>query len=187
MAELPALGCLRGWEASVNEEGHLPTKRGMAMSNVIPPKAILVPTDFSETADLALAYGKKLANVFHAPLHVLHVLRDPILHAFPTNGYAALPNYREEAERDALRQLDELLTPTEREQLQAQLVVGWGAPFVEIIRYAKNHDVDLIVIGTHGRGAIAHLLLGSVAEKVVRKAPCPVLTVRPGPHEFVMP
>ena len=62
-----------------------------------------------------------------------------------------------------------------------------GAPFLEIIRYAKENDVDLIVLGTHGRSGLAHVLLGSVAERVVRKSPCPVLTVRHPEHEFVMP
>ena len=60
-----------------------------------------------------------------------------------------------------------------------------GSPFVEITTYAKEKDVDLIVLGTHGRSAIAHILLGSVAEKVVRKSPCPVLTVHPHGHQFV--
>ncbi len=62
-----------------------------------------------------------------------------------------------------------------------------GSPFFEIVRAAKREDADLVIVGTHGRGAIAHVLLGSVAEKVVRKAPCPVLTVREGVHDFVMP
>ncbi len=62
-----------------------------------------------------------------------------------------------------------------------------GTPFVEIVRYAKDNNVDVIVMGTHGRGAIVHMLLGSVAEKVVRKAPCPVLVVRDQEHDFVMP
>ena len=62
-----------------------------------------------------------------------------------------------------------------------------GSAFIEIICYAKEHNIDLIVLGTHGRGPIAHMLMGSVAEKIVRKAPCPVLTVRHPQHEFVMP
>ena len=62
-----------------------------------------------------------------------------------------------------------------------------GTPFVEIVRYAKSEGIDLIVVGSHGRTGLSHMLLGSVAERVVRKAPCPVLTVRPGQHDFVMP
>jgi nucleotide-binding universal stress UspA family protein len=62
-----------------------------------------------------------------------------------------------------------------------------GTPFVEIVRYAREQNVDLIVMGTHGRTGLEHALIGSVTEKVVRKAPCPVLTVRPEGHQFVMP
>ena len=62
-----------------------------------------------------------------------------------------------------------------------------GPPFLEIVRYAKENEIDMIVLGTHGRGGLAHMLMGSVAEKVVRKAPCPVLTVRPEGHQFEMP
>ena len=62
-----------------------------------------------------------------------------------------------------------------------------GTPFLEIIRYAREHEIDLIVMGTHGRSGLGHVLIGSVAERVVRKSPCPVLTIRPGGHEFVMP
>ena len=75
----------------------------------------------------------------------------------------------------------------EREKFSAQIVTLVGSPFLEIVTYAKSHDIDLIVMGTHGRGPIAHMLMGSVAEKVVRKAPCPVLTVRHPEHEFIMP
>ncbi len=64
---------------------------------------------------------------------------------------------------------------------------GPGGPYVEIVRYAKERDIDLIVMGTHGRGFVAHMLMGSVAEKVVRRAPCPVLTVRHPEHDFVVP
>jgi nucleotide-binding universal stress UspA family protein len=80
-----------------------------------------------------------------------------------------------------------LLTRDERERFAARLVSLTGAPFLEIVRYARREDIDLIVMGTHGRGAIAHLLVGSVAENVVRKAPCPVLTVPVAGHDFVKP
>jgi nucleotide-binding universal stress UspA family protein len=99
----------------------------------------------------------------------------------------ALPGLLEDVERDAIERLSGLFTAPEREALQAVVSVVVGSPFVEIIRYARAQQVDLIVMGTHGRGPVEHMLLGSVAEKVVRKASCPVLTVRSPQHEFVHP
>ena len=91
-------------------------------------------------------------------------------------------------EQAARKQLDALLTVEERTKYQARLQLVSGlSEFVEIVRYARENEIDLLVLGTHGRGAIAHMLIGSVAEKVVRKAPCPVLTVRHPEHEFIMP
>jgi nucleotide-binding universal stress UspA family protein len=90
-------------------------------------------------------------------------------------------------ERQARERLEALLTPEERERHHATLALRSGSPFVEVVRYAREENVDIVVLGTHGRGAIAHMLLGSVAERVVRKAHCPVLTVRQPAHEFVMP
>ncbi len=149
---------------------------------------ILVPVDFSEASDNALRYGKAFAEAFNSELHVLHVFEEPVVPAWTTEGYIpALQSVREELEKRARQKLEECLSAEEREKFRAQLVLKTGSPFVEIIRYARDTDIDLIVIGTHGRGPIAHILLGSVADRVVRKAPCPVLTVRPSEHEFVMP
>ena len=67
------------------------------------------------------------------------------------------------------------------------MAIRKGKPFLEIIRFAKENDIDLIIIGTHGRSGLEHIIFGSTAEKVVRKAPCPVLSVRPSQREFVMP
>jgi nucleotide-binding universal stress UspA family protein len=83
--------------------------------------------------------------------------------------------------------LEEVLSEADRQRFHAQLEIEQGSPFVQIVTYAKRFDIDLIVLGTHGRGPIAHMLMGSVAERVVRKAPCPVLTVRHPEHEFVLP
>jgi nucleotide-binding universal stress UspA family protein len=86
--------------------------------------------------------------------------------------------------------LGKVLTEQEDKELQPEYVLraaGVGGPYVEIVRYAKERDIDIIVMGTHGRGFMAHMLMGSVAEKVVRKAPCAVLTVRHPEHEFVIP
>lgn len=150
---------------------------------------ILVPTDFSEPSEVALRYGKELAAGFNASLHVMHVVEDSALFAYASiEGSAPLGyNLLEDMTTQARKRLDEVLSAAEREALKAELVVVNGSPFVEIVRYARDRQVDLIVMATHGRGAIAHMLMGSVAEKVVRKAPCPVLTVRHPEHEFVMP
>jgi nucleotide-binding universal stress UspA family protein len=91
------------------------------------------------------------------------------------------------ARRESDLQLSAMLNEAERQKYCACLVTETGPPFLAIVHYAKRESIDLIVMGTHGRGAMAHLLIGSVAENVVRKAPCPVLTVRHPQHEFVSP
>jgi nucleotide-binding universal stress UspA family protein len=151
-------------------------------------KRILTPTDFTPASDVAVRYGRALAEAFGGALHLLHVCEDPYAYTLASEIYVAPPpGLRDDLERDARARLETLLPPDAAQALSAVFSVASGSPFVEIVRYARAHEVDLIVIGTHGRGPIAHMLLGSVAEKVVRKAPCPVLTVRPGEHEFVMP
>ena len=149
-------------------------------------KKILVPTDFSETANLAVMYARALAEAFGASIHVLHVATDPARY-LPVDAFAALPDLRIQLEADCLKRLDEILADAGVKNLEVHRALRLGEPFVEIVAYARNNAVDLIVMGTHGRGPIQHLLLGSVAEKVVRKAPCPVLTIRPPAHQFVMP
>ncbi len=147
-------------------------------------KKILVPTDFSEHSDKAILYGSELARKFGAELHLLHAIEvTPLMYG--ECGYVA-PETEAEIEDAATRQLEKLMADATRD-LTVIRKIEHGHPFVETIRYAKENDIGLIVLGTHGRGAIAHMLLGSVAEKVVRKAPCPVLTVRDKEHEFVMP
>jgi nucleotide-binding universal stress UspA family protein len=151
-------------------------------------KTVLVPTDFSEASESALRYGKAMAEAFGASLHVVHVMEDLLAHAWAAEVYvSSMPQLRDEIEKESQQRLGTLLTDGERKALRAETALLAGNPFLEIIRYAKTHGVDLIVMGTHGRGPIAHMLLGSVAEKVVRKSPCPVLTVREAQHEFVMP
>lgn len=148
---------------------------------------ILVGTDFSEPSQVALKYAKALATAFGSAIHVLHVLEDPLVNAPMSEGYLPPPQLYEELRRHADQRLNELLSPDDKQAHRATLAMRSGSPFVELVRYAKSESIDLIVLGTHGRGAIAHLLMGSVAECVVRKAPCPVLTVRHPQHEFVMP
>ena len=151
-------------------------------------KTVLVPTDFSAASESALRYGKAMAERFGATLHIVHVMEDLLAHAWAAEVYvSSMPQLRDEIEKESRQRLDTLLPDAERKAFRAETALLAGNPFLEIIRYAKAHNVDLIVMGTHGRGPIAHMLLGSVAEKVVRKSPCPVLTVRESQHEFVMP
>lgn len=151
-------------------------------------RKILVPTDFSETADTALYYAKELALQFGAELHLLHVCEDPmLLSGWPLFEPGSPPEVGKEAA--ALRErLTNLIPPERRKQLKAEVHVILGeSSGVAISRYAKDGEFELIVMGTHGRGAISHALMGSVAEKVVRSAPCPVLTIRrrTSPHTEV--
>jgi nucleotide-binding universal stress UspA family protein len=152
-------------------------------------KRILVPTDFSETSDAALNYGRALARTFGSSLHVLHVAENIFSRAFAGEGYVAIvPELQADLERSARERIAELLIDNDTPKLDTQGVVTTSnATALEIVAYAKKNDIDLIVMGTHGRGGVAHLFMGSVAERVVRTAPCPVLTVRHPEHEFVLP
>lgn len=150
-------------------------------------KKILVATDFGPASDSALRYGRELARGFGAALHVLHVTEDLFVRAM--DGFAAISRQiQEDIERAGRKQTEELLGDDDRRELNARAVtVTSNSPAVAIVDYAKAHTIDLIVLGTNGRGAVAHLFMGSVAERVVRTAPCPVLTVRDPEHEFVLP
>jgi nucleotide-binding universal stress UspA family protein len=150
---------------------------------------ILVPTDFGEAAGTALTYGRELAARFGATLHVLHVAENVYVTTFGAETYAAVaPDLQRGLEESARQQIDELLTDSDGSGPPTRPVVMTSAsPAFAIIDYAREHSTDLIVMGTHGRGMLAHMLMGSVAERVVRLASCPVLTVRHPEHEFVKP
>jgi universal stress protein A len=151
-------------------------------------KRILLPTDFSEYSKTAINYACAFADQFGAELHLLHVLQDLV--ALVPEPEMAIPppgDYLKELQESCERALTQLLDPAWEAEHKVVRATRQGPPFLEIVRYAKENDTDLIVIGTHGRSGLAHVLLGSVAERVVRKAPCPVLTVRPSDHQFVMP
>jgi nucleotide-binding universal stress UspA family protein len=97
----------------------------------------------------------------------------------------ALADVQAQWEREAMQRLEELMPEAERLALNVRLVTRRGDPVREIDAYAVAHRADLLVLGTHGRGPVAHMLMGSVAERVVRTAPCPVLTVRHPQHDFI--
>lgn len=150
---------------------------------------ILYPTDFSKLSLAALSYARNLTDVFGARLHCLHVL-DEAYQYWSAMGPESIPVGPPPEEMIELGR-------TRMERFRAEHLAGLtkepithvviGRPFTGIIGYARENDVGLIVLATHGRGAIAQMLLGSTTEKVVRKAPCAVLTIRAQDAEFVMP
>jgi nucleotide-binding universal stress UspA family protein len=130
-------------------------------------------------------YGRELAHTFGARLDVLHVVPNLAKYYAAETYTAAFPEIEEGMEEAAQREIERLL-PDEDRRLGARAVLRTlQSPAACITQYARDENIDLIVIGTHGRGAVAHLVMGSVAERVVRTAPCPVLTVRHPEHEFV--
>jgi nucleotide-binding universal stress UspA family protein len=147
---------------------------------------ILHPTDFSESSNQALKYACSFATQFGAELHLLNIVSDTGIIAPPIAGYIP-PDFHEQRKKYAIEELSEY--PEKVLNISCSVVrnVEDGVPFVEIIRYAKSNNIDLIVMGTHGYSGVKHLIMGSVAENVVRKAHCPVLTVHPENYEFEMP
>ena len=151
-------------------------------------KRILLPTDFSDFSKSSLPWGCEFAEKFGAELHLLHVLQD-LIAMVPEPGLAFPPpgDYLRELQDAAERALSQLPDEEWCSRVSIVRATRQGPPFVEIIRYARENDIDLMILGTHGRSGLAHVLLGSVAERVVRKSPCPVLTIRPPGHEFHLP
>jgi nucleotide-binding universal stress UspA family protein len=140
---------------------------------------ILAPTDFSEFSKQALEYASGFAQQFGAKLTLLYVVELP---TFPMEGYIS-PDLGTtllvDLERGASEELARLLPEAEAARLSVDRRVTVGTPHRSIVETAASEHVDLIVMATHGRTGLSHLLIGSVAERVVRTAPCPVLTIRP--------
>ena len=147
-------------------------------------RQILHPTDFSDNSDQALKYACSLAVQFSADLHLIHVVHDTGLTA--PAGFLP-PDYYEQRRQSADEELAALSDKALNYTGNVIRSVCEGQPFVEIIRYAKENEIDMIIMGTHEYLGLKHLIMGSVAENVVRKAHCPVLTVRPEKHDFEMP
>ena len=150
-------------------------------------KNILVATDFSEPSANALAYGRDLARAYNATLHVLHVTEDVLMRYSPEVGFA-VPDLQKDLEQAARRELDAIITADDVRTLRVvpAIETATGAA-TGITSYATAQQIDLIIVGTHGRGAVKQFLMGSVAERVVRTAPCPVLAVRAHEREFIAP
>ena len=151
-------------------------------------KHIVVATDFSEASDAALEYGRELARAFGAALHVFHAADNIMLRFQMDAPFPGMADLQAEVEEAARVRVNALLTDEDRVALGATAVVTTSlSPATSIVDYAREVNADILLIGTHGRGAIGHFFLGSVAERVVRLAPCPVLTVHHPEHEFIAP
>jgi nucleotide-binding universal stress UspA family protein len=152
---------------------------------VIKLKKLLVPTDFSESARHALTYGISFAREYEAELTLLHVVENL------TVGYASdlfpvpMAEVFQEISGYAKTELSKLGAEAREKNVAVVERVVQGKPSAEIIRFAREAEADMIVLGTHGKGMLDQALFGSTTERVVRRAPCPVLTVRLAEHEFV--
>jgi len=152
-------------------------------------KKILVPTDFSDHSERAAAYAVELAKRYEADeIHCIHVSDIPADLLATSAYYMTGPSeqFVEQVREEGRKSLEAFARKNFKDR-PVQTVFLEGRPFVEIIRYARENQIDLIVISTHGRSGIKHALFGSVAEQVVRKAPCPVLVVKRDERDFVLP
>jgi nucleotide-binding universal stress UspA family protein len=152
---------------------------------------ILAPTDFSEDSKLALTYAVTLAQKFSSEIIVVHVDQPlaPVMvsELNPGLDVSTMNRIAEEGRLLALKELDATTARLRESEVKVRSLMRVGAPFLEIIHAAQSEGTDLIVMGTHGRSGLAHVLMGSVAERVVNKAPCPVLTVRHPDRKFKHP
>ena len=175
--------------------GSAPTRQGPAnpfpgrsANLVIAPKNILVATDFGTAAGRALQYGLEFARTFEARLHVVHVADDIAARAFPALG-TPQPDFGPAQSRiddEARRTLGALVTADSMRTLDVRpVLLRDHEPGRAILGYARDSEVDFIIIGTHGRTGLAEFFLGSAAQRVVRSAPCPVMTVRASDRNVV--
>lgn len=138
---------------------------------------ILAPIDFSDYSKNALKYAIEFAKEFKAKLFLVYVVEPMIYPADFSMGQIAIPSTDIDLHARAEEELNNLAKSIDAD-LKVETMIKTGKPFVEIIETATEKDIDLIIIATHGHTGVEHLLFGSTAEKIVRKAPCPVLTLR---------
>ena len=141
-------------------------------------KKVLVPVDFSDYSKSSLKYAVNLAKQFNAEVCLIYVVEPMVYPPDFSMGQIAIPSVDIEMDKRALEELNNLAKKEIPPDIKSKVIVKTGKPFVEIIETASEENVDLIIIATHGHSGIEHVLFGSTAEKVVRKAPCPVLTLR---------
>lgn len=158
---------------------------GESQKRFINLKKILVPIDFSDYSKNALKYAVPFARQFLAEIFLLYIVEPVIYPADFGFGQIGFPSIEEEMKKKGLEELEKLASSEIQDTIKWEIAVEVGKPFVEINRVAKEKNIDLIIIATHGHTGIEHVLFGSTAEKVVRKAPCPVLSIRFTEHGFV--
>ena len=148
---------------------------------------ILFPTDFSESSDHAFQYALSLARQFKARLDLVHVVEALAISQHASATILHVDEIIQNLEKEAKSRLTRFLDERVPKDIRTTGTTLRGAPFLEIIRCAREKESDLVVMGTHGRTGLAHVLMGSTAEKVVRQCGCPVLTVKSPGHEFRHP
>jgi universal stress protein A len=148
----------------------------MEMSQLI--HKVLVPIDFSDYSKNALKYAAQFAHQFKAKMFLVYVVEPMIYPADFSMGQVAIPSTDIDLQKRGDEELNNLAKSLIDPSVEVEIIIKTGKPFVEINETAVEKDIDLIIIATHGHTGVEHLLFGSTAEKVVRKAPCPVLTLR---------
>jgi nucleotide-binding universal stress UspA family protein len=154
-----------------------PVKGKFTLAQLI--NSILVPIDFSVHSKNALKYAVPLAKQFDASIHLVYVVEPTIYPADLGFGQVVLPGVEEELRLKGADELQQLITEEIGVQVKATYAVKTGTPSQEILAEAEEERVNMIVIATHGHSGLEHVLFGSTAERIVRKARCPVLTIRP--------
>jgi nucleotide-binding universal stress UspA family protein len=146
---------------------------------------ILVPIDFSDYSKNTLKYSVNFSKTFNADLILVYVVEPVIYPPDFSMGQIAIPSVDLEMDKRAEEELKSLANKEIPSNINIKTIIKTGKPFIEIIETASEEDVDLIIIATHGHSGVEHILFGSTAEKVIRKAPCPVLTLRAPVKGFV--
>ena len=144
-----------------------------------------MPIDFSDNSKKALRYAIPFAQQFNASLILVYIVEPTIYPSDFGFGQVGFPDVEKELHEKAINEMAGLIDAVVPKTLKTQTLVGSGIPFVEITTYAKEEEVDMIIVATHGRTGVEHILFGSTAEKIIRKAPCPVLVVRSEEHDFI--
>ena len=147
-------------------------------------KKIMIPTDFSEYSNHALKYAISMATNFKAKLYLVHVYELPLTSPMlPAEPYPTAT--RNEQQNDEENTLNRLADELRIKGVDTEPVFILGRPYIEIVKAARELEIDLVILATHGRKGLSHLVFGSTAERVVRLSPCPVLTIKHPEREFV--